>query len=82
MFSCLCLCQGGWGGGVTLPVNFSKPGDVSFKHFSEDLHVKVLLHTVLGAKILQDASDVGQKNIIQCAASGVKTVSHCNSEQT
>lgn len=51
-----------------IPINFGKPRYVSFQHLCKDLHVKVLLHTLLGAEVLQDSSDVRQKNIIQCAA--------------
>lgn len=52
---------------MDLPVNFSKAWDVSFQHLCKNLRIKVLLNTLLRAKILQDSSDVWEKNFIQCA---------------
>ena len=53
---------------LCLPVNLGKARYVSFEHLCKNLHVKVLLHALLGAQILQDPGDVGQENIIQGAA--------------
>lgn len=50
------------------PVNFSKPRYVGFQHLCKHFHIKVLLHTLLGAEVLQNASDVRQKHIVQRAA--------------
>lgn len=53
---------------VCLPLNFCEAWYVSLQHLCKDLHIKVLLNTLLGAKILQDSSDVRQENLVQCAA--------------
>lgn len=57
---------------VCLPVNFGKARYVSLQHLRKDLNVKVLLHTVLRAEVLQDSGDVRQENIIQGAALSCK----------
>ena len=50
---------------VSLPVDLSKTRYVSFKHFGEDFNVKVLFHTLLGAKVLQHSGDVREKELVQ-----------------
>ena len=57
---------------VCLPVNFSKARYVCFKHLCKDLYIEIFLNTLLGAEILQDSSDVRQKNIVQRAALNYK----------
>lgn len=51
-----------------LPFNFCKARYVSFEHLCKDIHVKVLINTVLRAQILQDSSYVRQKDVIQRTA--------------